>query len=321
MNELFSTPTNPIPSKAWVGHVLTRDGIQLRAARWAATGRKRRGTICIVQGRAQCIEFYFETITHLRRQGFHVVAFDFRGQGGSQRLLADARKCHVTDFRAYEDDVCAVFEHVVAKCPKPYGVLAHSTGAAVMLNMAHRMCHDDAGKSDFPFSRMMLITPNIAIQAIENQPWKQQVVKILAHIGMGRSYIPGGGATANFSKPFEGNDLTSNRDRYVRNGDILTQYPFLGVGDPTFAWLAASLRLAKAFEDPRFAQKIRVPTLIIAAGNDKVVSTHATERFARFLPAGHLVTLAGSEHVILSENDALREAFWRAFDVFMIGDD
>ncbi|HEX2726935.1 MAG TPA: alpha/beta hydrolase, partial [Beijerinckiaceae bacterium] len=70
----------------------TRDGIALRVARWRQTTRRVRDTVCILQGRAEFIERYFEVITELRRRGFAVVAFDWRGQGRSGREVDNPRK-------------------------------------------------------------------------------------------------------------------------------------------------------------------------------------------------------------------------------------
>ena len=87
--QLVETPDNPIPRRPNVMAVETEDGVTLRAARWRPTTRRDRGTVCILQGRAEFIEKYFETITELRRRGFAVVAFDWRGQGLSGRALAE----------------------------------------------------------------------------------------------------------------------------------------------------------------------------------------------------------------------------------------
>ena len=50
----------------------------------------------------------------------------------------------------------------------------------------------------------------------------------------------------------------------------------------------------KRFADPRYAPKIRLPTLIVAAGADPVCSTPATERFAARLKAGHAIVIPGA---------------------------
>ena len=77
---LVSIPANPVPDDAVVGAVTTRDGVTLRFARFAPPpGRK--GTVVVLQGRAEYIEKYFETVRDLRARGFAVATFDWRGQG------------------------------------------------------------------------------------------------------------------------------------------------------------------------------------------------------------------------------------------------
>src|SRR5882757_3826823 len=94
---LVSIPANPVPDDTVAGMLKTKDGASLRFARFAPPpGRK--GTVCIFQGRAECIEKYFETVRDLRARGFAVAIVDWRGQGGSQRVLSDPFKGHVRDF-------------------------------------------------------------------------------------------------------------------------------------------------------------------------------------------------------------------------------
>jgi lysophospholipase len=63
--KLISIPANPVPEDVVIGTVKTRDGVELRFARWPPPpGRK--GTVCLFQGRAEFIEKYFETVRDLR---------------------------------------------------------------------------------------------------------------------------------------------------------------------------------------------------------------------------------------------------------------
>jgi lysophospholipase len=68
-----------------------------------------------------------------------------------------------------------------------------------------------------------------------------------------------------------------------------------------------------------FASSVKVPTLIVAAGNDTIVSTRAIERFAtRIKTCKHLI-IAGAKHEILKERDQIRDQFWAAFDTYIPG--
>ena len=136
--DLVSIPANPVPDGAVTGMLKTRDGVNIRFARWhPPPGRK--GTVCLFQGRAEFIEKYFETVRELRARGFAVATIDWRGQGGSQRALADPRKGHVGDFSEYERDVEALMTDVVLPdCPPPIFAVAHSMGGSVMMRLARQ---------------------------------------------------------------------------------------------------------------------------------------------------------------------------------------
>ena len=145
--ELFGQEDNPIPEGAVCGTVASSDGLKLRYAHWRPTGRRTLGTICLFQGRSECIEKYFETVSDLRRRGFAVATLDWRGQGGSDRRLRNRRKGHLDSFVEYDRDLDAFMEQVVLPdCPPPHYALAHSTGGLVCLRAARsrpRTLHAD----------------------------------------------------------------------------------------------------------------------------------------------------------------------------------
>ncbi|HMB47746.1 MAG TPA: alpha/beta hydrolase, partial [Afifellaceae bacterium] len=67
---LADLPDNPVPRGTDCGEVQTSDRVKIRYARWAATARRKRGSVILLQGRAEFIEKYFETVGDLRRRGF-----------------------------------------------------------------------------------------------------------------------------------------------------------------------------------------------------------------------------------------------------------
>ena len=100
---------------------------------------------------------------------------------------------------------------------------------------------------------------------------------------------------------------------------ILTDNPELGLGHPTIGWLNAANRVMREFEDPDFPRRTLTPTLVVAAGDDHVTDTRATERFASRLRAGRLVVVDGARHELLVERDVFRDQFFAAFDAFIPG--
>jgi lysophospholipase len=306
--ELIDLPVNPLPSGAVCSPVKTKDGITLRTAYWPEAKHPVRGTVLILQGRTEFIEKYFETIGELTRRGFSVAIFDWRGQGGSDRLLKDTHKGHVDDFSHYLLDLDAVIGGVVlADCPPPYTILAHSTGGAVALLYAHR--------ARTRIERMVLCAPLLAF-AGRSTAWLGAMTGFLGYLGLAESYVPGGGGTLVETAPFAGNIVSSDPRRYARQGAVVDAEPALGIGSPTIGWINAATRAFRVFQSEDFAARVPVPVLIAMAGADTVVSNRVIENFAIGMKMVTSVRLPGSRHEILMERDIFRDPFWAAFDEF-----
>jgi lysophospholipase len=147
------------------------------------------------------------------------------------------------------------------------------------------------------------------------------LASLMFWLGLGKAFVPGGGDTAIATKPFEGNRLTADPVRYARNSALSAQARHLSIGDPTIAWVRTAFRLMARLNAPSAALDVHVPTLVIAAGRDPVVSTPAIERFAARLKTGSALVLPTARHEILMETDDIRAQFWAAFDAFIPGED
>ncbi len=310
--QLFATPDNPVPPEAIVSAARTPDGVTLRVARWSA-GAAARGTVVILTGRAEFIEKYYEVIRELRARRFDVLVMDWRGQGLSDRELADPRKGHVADFAAYERDLAALVRQVVEPfCPKPWFALGHSMGGAVLAGYARG--------GACVFDRIVLTAPMIDIKLTRYSRAARLLAAGLDLVGLGGAFIPGGGVTSVMSKPFEDNVLTSDPQRFARTAAILKSAPQLSIGDPTIGWLNAAFRQMRRFKDIDFPRRTMVPILIVASGADTVVDTTEVERFGSRLKAGRVICVPGARHEIMMEREPLREQFWAAFDAFIPGE-
>lgn len=308
---LIDMPANPVPNGAVLERVVCDDSVGLRVARWAATAVPIRGVICLLQGRAEFIEKYFETIDDLRGRGFHVATLDWRGQGGSDRAIDHPRKGHVDDFSLYQRDVTAFFNHVAAIWPGPRFALAHSMGACILFQALRE--RPDLVLRHVALAPMVRLSPAIAPR------FAHAAAAALDALGFGGGFIPGGGATSISTKPFANNRLTSDAVRYARNAAVAAAAPHLAVGDPTIAWLHAAFRAMVQLQSPAFVRAIRTPSLVLAAGADPIVDPDAVARLGAFLKAGRSIAIPGARHELLMERDAIRDQVLAAFDAFVPG--
>lgn len=314
---LVGTPINPVPFGAQVG---TLDfprrfwrPVHVRYARWASSLRERHGTVCILPGRTEFIEKYFEVVEELRRRGFYVAILDWRGQGGSTRLCGNRLKGHIRRFSDYQADLVRLMNDVVLPdCPPPYYLLAHSMGGAIALKAA-------VMRGSW-FERIVLTAPMIGVQALPpSHHLARGVCRLMSAIGLGTMMVPGSMAAYRRSGQFEGNPLTSDPERFARTQAILNAAPELALGPPTFGWVSAALEAMGELERESFPRRLRVPALIFSAGQDRIVSNEAIELFASRSKLANQLVLRGSAHEILQEQDPIREEFWAAFDAFVPG--
>lgn len=312
--DLVSIPRNPIPNGAVSGFFAGHDGRQVRYARWPATVPERRGTVCVFGGRSEYIEKYFETIAELRRRGCAVATMDWRGQGGSERLLKNRNKGHVEDFSDFDRDLAIFMRDIVLPdMPPPYFALAHSMGGNILLRSArHKDCW---------FERMVLVAPMIRLASRwMSTSTAAAASEIATFFGLGDLYVPGGRNTPLEVRGQAAGMLTSDLERLARNKAILTAAPELGLGSPTIGWVRAAIASMKLINDFAFPTSVHVPVLMLAAGNDRIVSSTAIEELALQLKAGSQVVIRGACHEILQERDDVREQFWAAFDAYVPGE-
>jgi lysophospholipase len=181
--DLVNIPTNPIPEGARAGFFKTSDNVQLRYALWPKSEGAHRGTICLVQGRTEFIEKYFETIADFRRRGFSVATFDWRGQGGSDRLIGNKKLGYVDKFEDYWTDLRSFHgEILLPDCPPPFYLVGHSMGGLASLH---------AGANDrLMFDRIFLSAPMVAL---DRQPLSMagvaKVAEALSFVGLGQMPI------------------------------------------------------------------------------------------------------------------------------------
>ena len=169
------------------------------------------------------------------------------------------------------------------------------------------------------FERFVLCAPMIDLPGLRASLPMRGLMRMLRAAGMGERFIPGGNIDLIKSTGFPGNPLTSDPRRYARNAAILEADPTLGIASPTVAWLDAAFAAMGEFRSREFAGGIRQPVLMLAAGDDTIVSAPAIAAFARHLPAGSHRVIAGAKHEMLQEDDRYRAQLWAAFDAFMPG--
>lgn len=309
---LFSTPDNPLPEDHKAGYFEGCDGRQLRYALFRSTGQNARGTIVLLHGRNECIEKYYETIRDLTKAGFWVATFDWRGQGGSERIKYRRQVGYVRNFRDYEHDLAIFLEYVVLPDARmPYYLLAHSMGGLVALSMAPNI----ANRID----RIAVVSPFIGLKI---SGFKRALLNawltLFNFTGLGSVAVPRPSGNKEQQR-FE--SLSSDQDRYIRNWQIFEEYPEFRTGPPTVRWLYLMLKAMGRVTNQTYLEQITTPTIILGGSNDGIVPFEEFEDISTKFRAGQLIPLYGSRHEILQEVDIFREPALAAILAFFTSDE
>jgi lysophospholipase len=289
----------------------THDGLKIRYGIWPCAPNAYRGKVILLSGRSEFLEKYSETIHELNQRGLTVYSFDWRGQGLSQRMLSDRRKGFVHSYDDYMKDLKQfIDEFVTPGKGQPMMVLAHSMGGHVAL----RFFHDSPGVID----KAVLISPLIDIAGSRLM---RIIIRSAARLASAAGFQAQSAAKSAWDftmhgKGFEQNRLTHDAGRYNRVRNLLLENPDLGIESVTFGWLHATFASIDRIFSKGFAEKIRLPILVVTAGGDKVVSIQAQEDICKRIRSARRIEIPGARHEILIETDSIRRAFWRAFDQF-----
>jgi len=293
--DLRNAAGNPPPSGLRIAFHTLPDGARLRLATARPDGSPR-GTVLVLQGRNETLEKYFETMRDLLAEGLAVASFDWRGQGGSTRTTRLPGVGHVASLDELADDLHHVLRALPALTPGPVALLAHSMGGLVALHAGERI--------DRLVERMVLSAPLVQIPG---GPLRRALVGLVCSAlhwtGFGtlpvrRAALPG-------AEPAR-SDLSSDPRRLQRNAALARAGGDWTVGGLSASWLRAVLRAARRLDRSDTIARLTVPTLLLTAGADTVVSHHASQRLAWRMRTGHGITIPGCRHEILQEADRFR---------------
>jgi lysophospholipase len=297
-----------IPGEARITSWRAPDGWKLRRFDWPVAGA-RRGSIMFQGGRGDVIEKYLEAFSHWHDRGWQVTSLDWRGQGGSGRLLSDPHIGHIDDFATYIADLAAFWRDWVVEVPGPHVLMGHSMGG----HLALRALVEGAVSAD----AAVLIAPMLGLHSPVGAGLSERLAKIMGAIG-----DPARPAWKGNERPATTTTrealLTHDHGRYEDELYWQQTQPELRMGPPSWQWLIRAFESTRVLNGDRRLPAMAVPTLLIVAEADKLVSPAAALQVAAKLPDARVVRFgAESSHEILREADTVRDRALAEIDGFL----
>jgi lysophospholipase len=269
-------------------------------------------TKCLVisSGRSESYLKYKELSFDLFKNGYSVFLIDHRGQGLSQHLLKNTHKGHVENFQYYVDDLTSFIENIVTPhCQgnKPY-LLAHSMGGAIAARYLQ----------DFPetIQAAVLSSPMLGFNSgIVPEFIAESAIKISAKLNQWFDNTPWYflGHKGFSHDVFSDNILMHSPVRYQLFTQLYKSTPEIQLGGVTIQWLTESIEALEIIFNN--VNKITTPTLVLQAGQDKIIKNQAQNDFCQQLhqlhtyscPNGKPLVIDNAYHELFFESDIYRE--------------
>lgn len=277
------------------------DNWPIRRIDWSKERPQVRGSLLFLPGRGDHYEKYLETLDYFHAEGWLVTAVDWRGQGGSGRLLADPGVGHIDDFSTWIADLKILYFKWKAERPGPHVVIAHSMGGHLTMRaLVEKAIDPDA---------VVLSAPMLGIQT-GGLPLRlnHAFAKLMVKMGRGEQ-----SAWKISEKPMSpmsmrGRMLTHDADRYNDELAWWDLRPEVKLGPPSWNWLERAMDSIRNLDEPGLLEQVKTPILLLATTGDQLVSTKRIIVDSKRLPNAELL-LFGKEaaHELLREADLVRD--------------
>lgn len=262
-------------------------------------------------GRGDHYEKYLETLDYFARDGWRVTSIDWRGQGGSGRLLRDPHVGFVDDFSTWIADLRYFWTLWKASTPGPHTILAHSMGGHLALRgLVEQAIDPDAVAMTAPM--LGIATGGLPLG------FNHAFAKLMCAIGFSET-----AAWKVSEKPMSPMNmrsriLTHDKDRYEDELAWWQIRPELRLGPPSWRWVERAIASIRLMDEPGALETVSTPVLLLATKADQLVSTLRIIRDSKRLPNAETL-IFGSEaaHELLREADGVRDKCLARIGAFM----
>ncbi|MGX7953204.1 alpha/beta fold hydrolase [Tsuneonella sp. HG249] len=261
-------------------------------------------------GRGDGYEKYLETLTHWHAAGWRTTSLDWRGQAGSGRLGADEVTGHIEDFAEWVADLAAFWSEWVGSGPSPKVLAGHSMGA----HLALRATAEGKVAPD----GLVLVAPMLGLHAPLPPAAMHRIAQAMCAVGDPRRPAWKWDVKPGEPPASRRHLLTHDDARYEDELWWRRERPELVMGPGSWRWVERAYASMRGLFAPGVLERVSVPTLILAAADDRLVAYKAIFAAVARLPNAELVTF-GSEarHEILREADPVRLRALAAIEEFL----
>lgn len=256
-----------------------------------------RATLLILTGYGESAEKWFETVSELNALGFTAWVLERQGQGGSERSTPWRDLGHVESFDPDVAAVRALTRGVIRPTGDiPFVVIGHSEGGLVALRAAERGLGMDG---------LVLTSPAFGLSALpRSRADFTRFTPAMRTLRLGWIRTPDQAGWKREGPHGLQSGLTHDAERGKVQAAWMQANPDLRMGGRSLGWFAAFFDASEAAA--RDIRRTAVPTLMLDAGQDKVVTATPQSSLCAAMIDCKETRYPAAGHDLHMESDAVR---------------
>lgn len=276
------------------------DGSKIRVG-VLKTKKTHKKTIIICPGRASFIEKNEIAAKTFDELGFNVYVIDWRGHGGSDRIIQHAQKVFIKSYDQYVEDIKSTIKSIPLSKRKNISLYGGSMGGHIVMRFLQK-------NPEQKIEAAILIAPMFDVQT---QPFPKFAAKIIAwlktKIGCEGSYCYGFGNFDPKRDVFEKQKNTHNKKVFEKQKKVTLNHPQFVTGGPTFGWLHSTFESIKEVNNCNALKVIKTPIFIAYADQDRFVDNSNVENIEKCLQKVESKLYENSYHHIMHETPDIQK--------------
>ena len=242
-----------------------------------------KGSVLVCHGYFDHVGLFRHVIRHLLELNYAVLAYDLPGHG-----LSSGPQAAIDDFAIYREVLSQCLANKANSFPKPWHVVAQSTGGAIVMDYA---LHMRPGAEPFPFEKMILLAPLVRPANWRYGAMLHRVIKPF------REYV---------KRSFRVNSNDPEFGHFLQHQDPLQSRVM------SARWVSALKRWIPDFES---ASRVKISPIIIQGDMDETVDwRHNLNVIEDKFSSPEIHLLSGARHQLANESAAFREQINRILD-------
>lgn len=260
-----------------------------------------KAEVMLIHGFSEFTEKYNEMIYNLYENGFSVYISDLRGHGDSDRFVDDPSMVDVKRFTDYVEDIRCFYMLSIRDSKLPKFLLGHSMGGAIAILYMEKHCED--------FERVIFSSPMVRMQTGKYPFWSCCLISALVKLfGKGKRFAAGQHGFNPESRLKQSSCKSPERYEYIMN--MRRNYVRNQTWGGSYNWTYAASKCSYYILKDSHVKNIKVPALVLRAGNDHLVRSEFIQIFADKLPSGKCVFFPEARHEIYHGTLDEREKFY-----------